>query len=220
MANIALILDFLTELKENNRKEWIEENRPFLEMAKEEFKSLVSDLLEEMKQFDSSLALLTAKDCIFRMNRDVRFSKDKSPYKIWMSAVMAEEGRKSLNAVYYLHLQPGNETMLAGGIYQPVGEQIRKIRQEVDYNAGELKQIVSSPAFQKFFKEIQGDKLSRAPKGYSPDHPNIEFLKLKSFLAIRTFPDREVVAPDFITEVMDSFRAVQPLKEFLNVAVS
>lgn len=220
MGNTGLILEFLSGLKENNHKEWIEANRSFYEQAKEEFKGLVSEILEKLKEQDPSLDMLAAKDCIFRMNRDVRFSKDKSPYKTWMSALMAEGGKKSLNAVYYLHLQPDNESMVAGGMYQPPGDYMKKIRQEIDYNAGELISIVGSPSFKKYFTEIEGEKLSRAPKGYLPAHPNIEFLKLKSYLAIRKFSDKEVISPDFKDEVTDTFKAAQPFNDFLNVAVS
>lgn len=220
MNNTALILEFLRELKEHNNREWIEANRSFFDQAKEEFKGFVSLVLENLKEHDPTLEMLTAKDCIFRMNRDVRFSKDKSPYKTWMSAIMAEGGKKTMDSVYYLHLQPENESMIAGGMYQPPGDHLRKIRQEIDYNAGELNDIISAPAFKKYFSEIEGEKLSRAPKGYSPDHPNIEFLKLKSYLAIRKFPDQEVTSTGFISEIQESLRAVQPFNNFLNVAVS
>ena len=220
MNNVSLILDFLSELKEHNQKEWMDANRSFYEQAKKEFHRLVTDILEPMKEFDPSLAMLSVKDCIFRLNRDIRFSADKSPYKTWMAAVFSEGGKKSINAVYYLHLQPGDESMVAGGMYQPAGEQLRKIRQEVDYNAAELKQIVEAQSFRDHFGEIQGEKLSRAPKGYSPDHPNIEFLKLKSFLAMQKFTDQEVSSSDLKDRVIKCYRAVQPLNEFLNVAVS
>ena len=220
MHNTQLILDFLTELKENNQKEWMDANRKWFEQARDEFKKLVSEVLENMKAHDPSLGLLSVDDCLFRINRDIRFSADKSPYKTWMSAVMAEGGKKSPGAIYYLHLQADNESMAAGGMYQPAGEQLKKIRQEVDYNAAELRQIVSAPPFQQYFGEIQGEKLIRAPKGYLPDHPNIEFLKLKSFLAIRKFSDAEVVKESFTEEVIETFRAAQPFKEYLDVAVS
>lgn len=220
MQNTHLILSFLSELKEHNQKEWMDAHKQQYQQARQAFIALVGQLLEGLKSHDPSLEGIQPKDCIFRINRDIRFSKDKTPYKIWMSAVMAEGGKKTLEAIYYLHLQPGDESMVAGGIYEPLGEQLRKIRQEVDYNAAELKEIVYHPDFLKYFGEIQGDKLSRAPKGYPADHPNIEFLKLKSYLAIRKFSDAEVLQDDFVEEVLKTFRAVQPFNEYLNVAVS
>jgi uncharacterized protein (TIGR02453 family) len=220
MFDTKLILDFLAELKANNTKEWMDANRSQYERARDEFKSLVSYVLEALKPIDAGLESVSAADCIFRMNRDIRFSADKTPYKTWMSAVMAEGGRHSIHAIYYLHLQPGDESMAAGGMYQPAGEQLRKIRQEVDYNAAELQQIVRKEDFKNNFGEIQGEKLIRAPKGYPTDHPNIELLKLKSYLAIRKFSDVEVLQDNFAEELITSYRSVQPFNEYLNVAIS
>lgn len=220
MFNTKLILDFLTELNAHNEKEWMEANRTYYQEAREEFKKLIAHLLEAIKPLESGLESVTVNDCIFRINRDIRFSADKTPYKNWMSAVIAEGGRHSSNAIYYLHLQSQNESRVAGGMYQPAGEQLRKIRQEVDYNAPELKQIVSEARFQEHFGQIQGEKLSRAPKGYSPNHPNIELLKLKSFIAMESFTDDEVIQDDFAAKVIESFRVVQPFNEYLNIAVS
>lgn len=220
MFDTKLILDFLTGLKNNNEKEWMEANRKYYQEAREEFKKLTGYVLEALKLLDPGLEGVTVSDCIFRINRDIRFSADKSPYKPWMSAVMAEGGRHSSSAIYYLHLQPQNESRVAGGIYQPAGEQLRKIRQEVDYNAAELKKIVSAHSFQQHFGPIQGEKLSRAPKGYPLDHPNIELLKLKSFLAMKSFSDEEVLQNDFAERVLESYRLVQPFNEYLNVAIS
>jgi uncharacterized protein (TIGR02453 family) len=220
MQEINFILNFLSELKENNQKEWMDAHKQQYQQARQAFIGLVGELLEGMKGFDSSLEGIQPKDCIFRINRDIRFSADKTPYKVWLSAVMAEGGKKTLQSIYYLHLQPGGESMVAGGIHQPAGEQLRKIRQEVDYNAAELREIVNHPDFLRYFGEIQGEKLSRAPKGYPIDHPNIEFLKLKSYLAIRKFKDEEVIQKDFVQEVLKTYRAVQPFNEYLNIAVS
>lgn len=220
MFDTKLILDFLGELKANNEKEWMEANRKYYQEAREEFKKLTGYVLDALKAFEPSLEGVTVNDCIFRINRDIRFSNDKTPYKPWMSAVMAEDGRHTTNAIYYLHLQPNNESRVAGGIYQPAGEQLRKIRQEVDYNAPELKKIVSTADFRKHFGQIQGEKLSRAPKGYPADHPNIELLKLKSFLAMQSFTDEEVLQEDFAGRVIESYRMVQPFNEYLNVAIS
>lgn len=220
MFDTKLILDFLGELKANNEKEWMEANRKYYQEAREEFKKLTGYVLDALKAFEPGLEGVTVNDCIFRINRDIRFSNDKTPYKPWMSAVMAEGGRHTTNAIYYLHLQSNNESRVAGGIYQPAGEQLRKIRQEVDYNAPELKKIVSTADFRKHFGQIQGEKLSRAPKGYPADHPNIELLKLKSFLAMQSFTDEEVLQEDFAGRAIESFRMVQPFNEYLNVAIS
>ena len=220
MADIAQIFDFLSGLRENNHKEWMDAHKEEYLQAKEQFTLLIAEVLEGLIQFDPSLEGVQPKNCIFRLHRDVRFSADKTPYKTWFSAVIANGGKKTLEAIYYLHLQPGNESMLAAGLHQPPGEQLKKVRQEIDYNAAELKEIISEKEFRQYFGDLQGEKLSRAPKGYPIDHPNIEFLKLKSYLAIRKMCDEEVRKETFIREVLETFRVAQPFNEFLNVAVS
>ena len=220
MADIAQILDFLSGLRENNHKEWMDAHKEEYLQAKEQFAALIAEVLEGLIPFDPSLEGVQPKNCIFRLHRDVRFSADKTPYKTWFSAVIAEGGKKTLEAIYYLHLQPDNESMLAAGLHQPPGEQLKKVRQEIDYNAAELKEIISEKKFQQYFGDIQGEKLSRAPKGYPADHPNIEFLKLKSYLAIRKMSDQEIRKETFTKEVVETFRAAQPFNEFLNVAIS
>jgi uncharacterized protein (TIGR02453 family) len=220
MVDTAYVLDFLSRLAENNNKEWMDAHRSDYQQARKHFKALTSRVLDGLKERDESLLHVRPEDCMFRINRDVRFSADKVPYKNWMSAAIAEGGRHAPLAHYYFHLQPGNESIVAGGMYLPPPDQLRKIRQEVDYNAADLKKIVDEPGFQKTFGPIQGEKLQRAPKGFPADHPNLELLKLKSFLAMRTFKDEEVRSQDFPDKLLNAFTSVQPFVEYLNVAVS
>ncbi|EMR01726.1 DUF2461 domain-containing protein [Cesiribacter andamanensis] len=220
MFDIPYILDFLAQLAQNNNKEWMDAHRADYQQARQHFKALTGWVIEQLQQSDESLQALRPEDCMFRINRDVRFSADKAPYKIWMSAALAEGGRHAPLSHYYFHLEPNNESLVGGGIYTPTPEQLRKIRQEVDYNAPELKQIVEEPAFKQLYGPIQGEKLQRPPKGYSPEHPNIEFLKLKSFFAMHTYSDAEARAADFPQKLVEGLRVVQPFNEFLNVAVS
>ncbi len=218
--NIALILDFLKELQQNNEKAWMDNHRKFYESAKAEFKTVVAFLLEEMATADETLLGLQPKDCIFRLNRDIRFSNDKSPYKNNFGAYFSEGGKKGEQAGYYLHLQPFGESFLGGGMYMPSPESLYKVRQEIDYNASELKKIVDLPDFRKYFGEIQGDKLKRPPKGYATDHPNIELLKLKDFLVIHRLTDAEVTSQDFPQQAIKMFKTMMPFNYFLNVAIS
>lgn len=218
--NTSLILEFLTGLSSHNSKEWMEANKEEYNQAKATFIELVSTLLENLKQFDPGVAALTAKDCIFRINRDVRFSKNKAPYKNNFGASISEGGKKSENAGYYLHIQPGNESFIAGGLYMPASEHLKKIRQEIDYNAPELLKIVSEKDFKKTFGTVQGDKLARAPKGYFPDHPNIEFLKLKSYIVLQKLSDEEIRSNDLVASLSDKCRTMKPFLDFLNVATS
>lgn len=220
MIDTGFVLDFLKELTENNSKEWMDAHKADYKQARKHFKALTHEVLEALKRSDESLLHVKPEDCMFRINRDVRFSANKAPYKNWMSAAIAEGGRHAPWAHYYFHLQPGGESLVAGGMYLPPPDQLRKIRQEVDYNAAELKEIVESPPFKQLFGPVQGEKLQRAPKGYPADHPNLELLKLKSFLAIHSFPDEEVKKADFPQKLIEACRTVQPFNEYLNVAVS
>ncbi|AHM60852.1 hypothetical protein D770_12990 [Flammeovirgaceae bacterium 311] len=220
MTDTGFVLDFLARLAENNNKEWMDAHRSDYQEARKHFKALLALVLDGLKERDESLLNVRPEDCMFRINRDVRFSPDKTPYKTWMSAAIAEGGRHAPWAHYYFHLQPGNESLVAGGMYLPPPDQLRKIRQEVDYNAAELKKIVDKPDFQKIFGPIQGEKLQRPPKGYPADHPNLELLKLKSFLAMRTYKDEEVRSPYYPETLLEAFTTAQPFVEYLNVAVS
>lgn len=218
--NTTLILDFLQGLATHNNKEWMEANKETYNEAKSSYIELISVLLDKLKEFDPGISSLTAKECIFRINRDVRFSKNKAPYKSNFGASISEGGKKSATAGYYLHLQPGNESFIGGGLYMPPAEDLKKIRQEIDYNAPELLKVVSEKDFKNAFGTIQGEKLVRAPKGYSPDHPNIEFLKLKSYVVLHKLSDKEVKANNLIENLEGKCRSMKPFLDFLNVAVS
>lgn len=195
-------------------------NRGAYLQAKADFEALVNALLQNLQAIDPDLNGITAKDCTFRINRDIRFSKDKSPYKHNFGASIAEGGKKSLNAGYYLHIQPGNESFIGGGLYMPPGEQLKKIRQEIDYNAPELLKIVATKDFKQAYGKIQGEKLSRAPKGYEPSHPNIEFLKLKSYVALHTLTDDDIQSPQLLENLTHKCQVLKPFIDFLNVAIS
>lgn len=218
--NTYHILSFLSELGANNNKEWMDANRGAYLQAKADFEALVNVLLQNLQAIDPGLNGLTGKDCIFRINRDIRFSKDKSPYKHNFGASIAEGGKKSLNAGYYLHIQPGDESFFGGGLYMPAGAQLKKVRQEIDYNAPELLKIVTAEDFKQAYGRIQGEKLSRAPKGYDPHHPNIEFLKLKSYVALHKLSDDDIKSPKLIENLTHNFQVLKPFIDFLNVAIS
>lgn len=217
--NLAKSHQFLKSLGQNNNKEWMDENRAVYKEAREEFIAFVDTIIQGMQVFDPGLAGLRGKDCIFRINRDIRFSNDKRPYKSNFGAAISEGGRHSENPSYYLHVQPG-ENFIGGGIYMPGGELLKKIRQEVDYNPEELKKIVADPIFKKAYGEIRGEKLKTAPKGYPKDHPNIEFLKLKSYVVMHKLDDSEVKTDGFEAKCLDYFKIMKPFNDYLAVAVS
>ncbi len=214
------ILSFLRQLATNNEKEWMDAHRDDYQTARESFIELVTHLLLGLETEDEGMRSLDPKKCIFRTNRDIRFSKDKSPYKTNFGAALSEGGRKSGNAAYYLHLQPNDESFIGGGIYQPPSEVLAKVRQEIDYNASELRKLATVPDFKETFGEIQGDSLKRAPKGYDPDHPNIALLKLKDYIVLRKLSDEEVTDAQFPDQALAIFKTMIPFVHYLNVAVS
>ena len=213
------ILSFLKELKANNHRDWMLEHKKDYEEAKDEFKQVISKLLEGIGQFDEGVHGLQPKDCIFRLNRDVRFSKDKSPYKTNFGAAMMEGGRKTGNPTYYIHIQPGN-SFIAGGVYMPEAENLKKIRQEIDYNPQELKRVVESAEFKGTFGAMTGEQLKTAPKGYPKDHPNIELLRFKSFIVSKDVSDKQLSDKGFIQNTVEDFRVLYPFNQYFSVAMS
>ena len=223
MATITQVtFKFLKDLKKNNNRDWFLENKPTFEEAKKEIEIFIDQLIGEITQFDNSIAHHSAKDCIFRIYRDVRFSKDKSPYKTHFGAHISSAAKRSeihSKAGYYIHIEPG-ASMLAGGAYVPPGPWIKAIRQEIAYNANDFKKILNGKNFLEFFGEMEGEKLKKAPKGYTPDHPEIELLKYKSFLAVNNCTDQLITSPDFMDHCSKVFKALLPFDQFLNNAIA
>ncbi len=213
------VLEFLSTLKENNDRDWFKANKQYYEEARAEFKSMVENLIPALAITNPLLGNLEAKDTIFRIYRDVRFSKDKSPYKIGMGAYMAPGGRKSLLAGYYLHIEPGN-SFLAGGSYCPKGDYLKSIRSEIYYNNSEFNTILNSDNFKKLFGEIEGSRLKRPPVGFPKDFEDIELLKFKDYTILHRIDDEAVERPDFLRTSVDVFNKMNPFIEFLNRALS
>jgi uncharacterized protein (TIGR02453 family) len=216
----ASTFKFLKDLKKNNNKVWFDENRKLYETVKLDFYSIVDKQISGIIKFDPSINGLTAKDCAFRINRDVRFSKDKSPYKTNMGASIVKGGKKINAAGYYFHCDPG-QSFAAGGFYMPDAPQLAKIRQEIDYGFDEWKKIVENKIFKKYFVAgIEGiETLARPPKGYETSNPAIEYLKMKGFIVSRPFTDAELQDRNSIKEIIKTFEAMKPMIDFLNKAV-
>lgn len=212
------VLDFLAELKANNTREWFAANKPRYEQAAADFLALAEEILRRLAHREPVFAALKAKECVFRIYRDTRFSPDKTPYKIHLGAYFCKGGKQSPLAGYYLHIQPG-ESFAAGGCWMPPAPLLQAIRQEIDYNSDEFRAIVEAPEFIRRFGKLSGERLKTAPKGYPATHPDIEFLKHKSFVAVQPLSDNLVLSPDFIDSVLDAFAAMQPLVNFLNRAI-
>jgi len=215
-------LEFLTDLKNNNVKEWFEENRNRYELAKTDILSLTGKLIIEIAGFDRTIANANLKDtsCITRINRDLRFSKDKTPYKSDYYIVLNKFGRSSPAAFYYLHIEPDN-CFIGGGIWNPEPEELKRCRQEIDFAFKEWSGIINDPTFLKYFPGgLQGiGVLTKIPKGYTEKNPAIEFLKMKGFCTKESISDKEVMAADSLEKVITYFKAVKPMVDFLNRAI-
>ncbi len=213
-------LTFLKNLEKNNNKPWFEENRPAYQKAKEEFQQLVTAIAGGIGKFDPDIALLDPLKCIFRQNRDVRFSKDKTPYKIHFGAYFNRGSKKVNTPGYYIHLQPG-KSIIAAGWYQPEAPIVQKLRQEIDYNAEEWLAIFKHTSLRKYFKEAPdfNDTLIRPPKGYSEDNPVLKYLKLKSFVVSKSVKDEEILNGDFQKNAIDAFKSLYPFVQFLHRSI-
>jgi uncharacterized protein (TIGR02453 family) len=210
-------IDFLSALSKNNSKEWFDKHRSEYVSAKSNFEQFVQELISEISLFDPILKGLEAKSCIFRINRDIRFSNDKSPYKTNMGAFIVKGGKQNGDkyAGYYFHIEPG-KSMLAGGAYMPPAQWLNAIRENINDYPDKFLGILNNPSFKKHFGQLEGEKLKKAPKGYDPDNKNIELLKHKSFLAMKEITDKQVISADYLNNTIEVFKAMKPLNDFLN----
>lgn len=219
--NFEPALDFLKKLSKNNNREWFEKNKPRYLEIKEQFEGFTADLLNELIKFDESLGGLEPKKLVFRIYRDVRFSKDKTPYKTNISAGFSSAGKGMGIPGYYVQIEPGNKSFIASGLYMPPPENVTKIRQEIDYNGESLLKILHEKKFKKNFGTFwNGDKLKTMPKGYPKDHPHIELLKLKSFMVEHSFKDSEVTDKKFLKTLADVMKSAKPLNDFLKESLA
>ncbi len=213
-------LRFLLQLKANNNKEWMDANKKAYQAAKADFEAFVTQLLQELIAIEPDFSGLEARKCIFRINRDVRFSQDKSPYKANFGAAFSAGGKQAPDAGYYFHLEPGGKSFIGGGMWMPESIQLKKIRQEIDYNYKDFETLLQQPAFHKLFPHIDGERLKKAPQGYSPEHPAIEYLRLKSFTVGHALSDKMIGSKMLLAHSRSVFETMKPFVDFLNKAVT
>ena len=214
-------LKFLQGLKKNNNKPWFDAHRPQYEAALIDFQNFIQLVIDAFGKTEVSIAGQTARSCLFRINRDVRFSNDKSPYKTNFGASIKPGGRKSGLAGYYFHLEPG-ASFIGGGLWMPEPADVKKVRQEIDYNWDQFQSIIGAKGFQNIYGDVYQHpdiSLSTAPKGYEKDHPAIGFLKLKCFTASAKIADKELMSKNFVRNTSEKLIALKPLNEFLNRAL-
>jgi uncharacterized protein (TIGR02453 family) len=213
-------IKFLKDLQNNNNKTWFDGHRKVYEAAKADLQTMVGQLIPAIAVFDEPIGTLAVKDCTFRINRDVRFSKNKSPYKNNMAAYFSRGGKKANVPGYYFHCEPG-KSYAAGGFYSPMPAELNKIRQEIDYNFEEWQSILTSKVFKKYFpKGVDGiESLVRPPKGYDETNPAIHYLKMKHFIVSRPFSDAELQSKTLVKDVVKVYETMKPMIDFLNRAV-
>lgn len=218
----ATTLQFLKALEKNNNKAWFDAHRKQYDAAKLNFAELTQQVITQFGKKEPSIALLQPKECVFRMNRDVRFSKNKAPYKNNMGASIKAGGKKSLLAGYYIHLEPGGKSFVGGGLYMPDAAIVGKIRQEIDYNYAAFIRIVENKKFIAQYGGLdfsEGLSLVREPKGYEKENPAIKYLKLKSWIATSPLSETALQDKNLATQLTKAFEYLQPLISFLNEAI-
>jgi len=211
-------LQFLSDLRKNNYREWFQKNRARYEEARTNYESLVQSVINEIVKFDPILKGLEARNCMYRINRDIRFSNDKTIYKTHLGGFIVRGGKKFGDrfAGYYIHVEPGNKSMIAGGAYIPPMPWLTAIREKIDQEGDRFSKIINNMEFKALFGGIEGEKLKSAPRGFTKDHKRIELLKMKSFLVSLTVTDKEVLSDRFFDQVIRASKAMKPLNDFLN----
>ncbi len=215
-------LKFLKDISKNNNREWFETNRNRYQAAKNDFEQFIAALLKELTKVNKNFAGLEAKDCVFRIYRDVRFSKDKTPYKSNLSASIKEGGKKGGRCGIYIDVEPGGEwgNMIAGGYWQPEAPLLKSIRQEIEYHTPEFKSIISNKDFKKWFDKLEEEKLKNAPKGIDKEHPDVELFKYTSYIISHPIKTIDVTSNALIKECVAAYKVMKPFLDFLNRAAS
>ncbi|HKI89813.1 MAG TPA: DUF2461 domain-containing protein [Draconibacterium sp.] len=212
------VLEFLQDLSQNNNKEWFHVNRNRYEKSRDTMLFVTEVLINEIRKFDTEISVMNPKDCMFRIFRDVRFSNDKRPYKTNFGIFIAKGGRKSMYAGYYLHIEPGT-SFAGGGIYMPPAEPLKAIRNYLASHGDEFLELINDKNFLAIYPEMYDHKLKTAPKGFPKDHPFIDLLRYKSIVFSTNLNNSRITDKDFIKDVVNAFRKLQPLIEVINNAL-
>jgi len=212
------VLRFLSELKKNNNKEWFDDNRDWYQESRKKVLFLTELINQEIAKFDSEVGIQDPKNCVFRIFRDVRFSNDKTPYKTNMGSFISQGGRKSINAGYYIHIEPGG-SFVGGGSYCPPADALKAFRTEIFDHPEEFKALIYSDMFQKVYPDMYDDKLKTSPKGFPKDFQDIDLLKYKSYAFTSVLDDSVIVSNDFVGKVIEATKILHPVNRFLNSAL-
>lgn len=199
---------FLQQLEKNNNRDWFNENKPEFKAIEDEVKSFYNELLQKLESHDKIERLK-----VFRIYRDVRFSKNKVPYKTHFGANYIRI-KPNLRGSYYLHISPGG-SFIATGFWAPEKEDLLRIRKEFEMDASEIREILANKTFKQVWGELEGEELKTAPKGFDKEHENIDLIRKKQFVFTKNFTDEEVMSPGFMKEVNDAFKAIRPYFDYM-----
>lgn len=212
------VLNFLSELKENNNKEWFDQNRNRYEVSRKKILFLTELIVHEIAQFDPEIGIQDPKNCVFRIFRDVRFATDKTPYKTNMGSFIAKGGRKSISAGYYIHIEPG-ASFVGGGSYCPPADALKAFRTEIFDHPDDFKELIYKDSFKKLYPEMYDDKLKTAPKGFPKDFPDVDLLKYKSYAFTSRMDDSVVIGEGYVGKIVSAMKELYPVNRFLNTAL-
>ncbi|OQY00787.1 MAG: hypothetical protein B6I20_08240 [Bacteroidetes bacterium 4572_117] len=213
------LLHFLNQLNNNNNRDWFNSNKKEFVELKEQFEAFINQLIPKVKHIDGFKNSLSAKDCIFRIYRDVRFSKNKEPYKSHFGAYIADGGRKSPYAGYYVHIEPG-KSFAGGGIYKPEPTVLKELRYEIMDKVDEFKKIIFDKGFKKIYTELYGEQLKNPPRGFPKNFADIELLKLKSYALVHPIDDKIIKSETFENYLLNLFETAKPFNMFFNKVIS
>lgn len=214
-------IQFIEDLKKNNNTEWMHANKKRYDDFKKDYHQHIAEVLTEMKPLDKTLEPLEIKNCTFRINRDIRFSKDKQPYKNNIGMWMSQNKNRKNAPGYYIHFEKG-KSFIAGGVWNPEVGELKQIRKEIEFFHDDLEAILNDKNFKKEFGELtveENNKLKKAPKGYDPEHPAIELLKFKSFTAAQKIDEKLFSDKDFAKKIAQKLIALKPMNDFLSRAL-
>lgn len=211
-------LEFLTQLRDNNDRTWFHANKALYDEAKIEFEYFINAVIPIIKEIDSDVDVVNAKECTFRIFRDVRFSKNKMPYKTNFGAFISKGGRKSPYAGYYLHVEPG-QSFVGGGIYMPESKYLNAIRTAIYENAEKFKGIINNEKFKTYFNEIYGEKLKSYPRGFPKDFADLDLLKHKHYAVVYSVDDSFWNSDKTQKNLKEIFESQYSFNAFLNDAI-
>lgn len=212
---------FLHDLSLNNNREWFNQHKNNYEKSLQNVHAFTAEIIKGLAEFDKTIPEdLHPKNCVMRIYRDIRFSKDKTPLKTNFGIAISSNGKNFKGPGYYIHIQP-QQCFLAGGSWHPQGDELKAIRQEIDYNGADLHEVLEAKSFKKYFSGFDREgALKTTPKGYSADHPDIEFLKLKSFSVTHSLSNHDLEKADSTKLILKAFENLYPLMVFLRNAIS